>query len=84
MSETTDSTTFNSLGKALDHLAEREKDMAEKMESYNKGFQESEAAKSLALYSKNFQELTGYDPQHRCSALDVVKLFYKFREGLKE
>lgn len=53
--------TFKKLGDAINFVADRQ----------------SRLRSDIDVFKNNFKELTGYDPDHRVSALDVMTIVYK-------
>jgi hypothetical protein len=60
--ETPEEVTFNSLGQALEFIQDKNTTLGKQMQQFE----------------KNFEELTGFKPGHRVTALDVVAICYKF------
>lgn len=63
-----DSVTYTELKDAIDHLAK----------------ENEEVGKRVATFTKDFQGFTGFPPDHRVTAFDVVQIFYKFKDALKD
>ena len=61
-----DDVTYDNIKDAIEHL-EKEQEGTHK---------------AIKTFSENFERFTGYTPDHRVNAFDVVRLLYKFREEL--